>query len=83
LLVVHDRDLVVTDVVTDIVLMFKASEVLLDNQGGRTVFQSEELLHDISALRRFYSLSGIDGASSDGLQIHRGGMFRVVLAVLQ
>ena len=75
-LVVHDRDLVVTDVDNDIVLMFKATEVLLDNQGGRSVFQSEELLHDISALRRPYSLSGIDGASSDGLQIDRGGMFR-------
>jgi hypothetical protein len=32
-LVVHDRDLVVTDVDTDIVLLFKAFEVLLDNQG--------------------------------------------------
>lgn len=41
------------------------------------MFQSEELLHDISALRRPYSLSGIDGTSSDGLQIDRCcGMFR-------
>ena len=41
-LVVHDRDLVVTDVDTDIVLMFKATEVLLDNQGGRSVQSSSQ-----------------------------------------
>jgi len=57
-------------------LTFKAAEVLLDNQGERSVFQSEDLLHDIMELRRPYSLSGIDGASSEGLLIDRGGMFR-------
>jgi hypothetical protein len=56
--------------------MLNATEVLLDNQGGRSSFQSEDLLHDVSALRRPYSLSGIDGASSEGLLVNREGMFR-------
>lgn len=60
----------------DKVLMFSATEVLLDNQGGRSVFQSADLLRDVSALRRPYSLSGINGASSKGLLINRAGIFR-------
>jgi len=43
----QQRVLVVTDIEFESVLMFKATEVLLDNQGGRSVFQSEDLLRDI------------------------------------
>ena len=37
---------------------------------------AEELLHDITPLRRPYNLSGIDGSSAEGLRVDRGGMFR-------
>ena len=62
--------------VTETVLSFRATEVLLDSQGGKSVFKEQSLLHDVSVLHKPYTLAGIDGGSKKGLTIQHGGYFR-------
>ena len=62
--------------VTETVLSFRATEVLLDSQGGKSVFKEQSLLHDVSVLHKPYTLAGIDGGSKKGLTIEHGGYFR-------
>jgi hypothetical protein len=62
--------------VPEIVLSFRATEVLLDSQGGKSVFKEQSLLHDVSVLHKPYTLAGIDGGSKKGLTIQHGGYFR-------
>ena len=54
-------------------IFFTATEVLLDNQAGRSIFKNEELLSDVCATKPFY-IGGIDGASR-GLCIQKDGTF--------
>jgi hypothetical protein len=58
------------------VLSFRETDVLLDSQGGRSVFKEESLLHDVTLLERPYSLAGIDGSRSKGLSVKHCGSFR-------
>ena len=62
--------------VTETVLSFRATEVLLDSQGGKSVFKEQSLLHDVSVLHKPSTLAGIDGGSKKGLTIQHGGYFR-------
>ena len=62
--------------VTETVLSFRATEVLLDSQGGKSVFKEQSLLHDVIVLHKPYTLAGIDGGRKKGLTIQHGGYFR-------
>ena len=72
----NQKVMVVSDIISAKVFMFGRTQVLLDNQAGLSIMHAEELLHDITPLRRPYNLSGIDGSSAEGLRVDRGGMFR-------
>ena len=43
-------------------IFFTATEVLLDNQAGRSIFKNRDLLSDIGIVKPFY-IGGIDGGS--------------------
>jgi predicted lactoylglutathione lyase len=55
-------------------ILFTATEVLLDNQAGRSIFKNKNLLSNVSAIRPFY-IGGIDGESK-GLCIKEDGDFK-------
>ena len=59
-----------------IVLSFGPTEVLLDSQGGRSVFKAQSLLHDVSELEKPYNLGGIDASGVRGQRINHSGYFR-------
>jgi hypothetical protein len=52
-------------------IFFTATEVLLDNQAGRSIFKNKNLLSNVSSIRPFY-IGGIDG-ESEGLCIEEDG----------
>ena len=54
-------------------IFFSATEVLLDNQAGRSIFKNRSLLHYTSAVGPFY-IGGID-STSRGLRISEEGDF--------
>jgi Reverse transcriptase (RNA-dependent DNA polymerase) len=54
-------------------IFFTATEVLLDNQAGRSIFKNRSLLSNVCAVRPFY-IGGIDGGSR-GLRIAEEGDF--------
>jgi len=58
------------------VLTFRETDVLLDSQGGRSVFKHKSLLHNMTLLERPYSLAVIDGSPSKGLSVKHCGYFR-------
>jgi len=58
---------------TAIVISFGLTEVLLDSQGGRSVFKAESLLHEVSELEKSYTLGGIDASGVRGLNINQSG----------
>ena len=58
---------------TSTAVLFSATEVLLDNQAGRSVFKTRSLLHNVSAVTPFY-IGGIDSGSR-GLRIKEEGDF--------
>ena len=58
------------------VLLFGVTDVLFDNQGGKSIFRDECLLHNVCALSYPYSLAGIDGSTATGLKVNRCGAFR-------
>ena len=58
------------------VFTFRETDVLLDSQGGRSVFKHQSLLHGVTLLERPYSLAGIDGSRSKGLSVKHCGYFR-------
>ena len=58
------------------VLLFSATDVLLDNQGGKSIFRDKYLLHNVCALSKPYSLAGIDGSTETGLKVDTCGAFR-------
>jgi len=58
------------------VLLFGATDVLLDNQGGKSIFRDKCLLHNVCALSKPYSLAGIDGSTETGLKVDTCGAFR-------
>ena len=55
-------------------IFFTTTEVLLDNQAGRSIFKNKNLLSNVRAIRPFY-IGGIDGASR-GLCISEDGDFK-------
>lgn len=54
-------------------IFFTATEVLLDNQAGRSIFKNKDLLSDVTSVKPFY-IGGIDG-DSRGLCIQEDGDF--------
>ena len=54
-------------------VFFSATEVLLDNQAGRSIFKNRDLLSDVGIVKPFY-IGGIDGGSR-GLCITEDGDF--------
>jgi hypothetical protein len=54
-------------------VLFSPTEVLLDNQAGRSIFKNRSLLSNVSNVTPFY-IGGIDGASR-GLRIDQEGDF--------
>ena len=54
-------------------VFFTATEVLLDNQAGRSIFKNKDLLSDVTSVKPFY-IGGIDG-DSRGLCIQQDGDF--------
>ena len=54
-------------------IFFTATEVLLDNQAGRSIFKNRDLLSDVGIVKPFY-IGGIDGGSR-GLCIREDGDF--------
>jgi hypothetical protein len=58
------------------VLLFGVTDVLFDNQGGKSIFRDESLLHNVCAITKPYSLAGIDGSTATGLKVNRCGAFR-------
>ena len=66
---IHDRAL-------HSVLHFSSTDVLFDNQGGKSIFRDPSLLHNVGALSKPYSLAGIDGSSDSGLEVTVSGAFR-------
>ena len=55
-------------------VMFTSTEVLLDNQAGRSIFKNKSFLDDIKD-QHPYSLGGVDG-SAEGFKVSQGGSFR-------
>lgn len=55
------------------IILFSDTEVLLDNQAGRSIFRNRDLLTDVKAVKPFY-IGGIDGGSR-GLCIGEEGDF--------
>ena len=55
-------------------IFFTATEVLPDNQAGRSIFKNKELLSNVSAVTPFY-IGGIDGGSR-GLCKREDGEFK-------
>ena len=45
-------------------IFFTATEVLVDNQAGRSILKNEELLSDVCATKPYY-IGGINGASRE------------------
>ena len=54
-------------------VLFSPTEVLLDNQAGRSIFKNRSLLSNVSNVTPFY-IGGIDGGSR-GLRIDQEGGF--------
>jgi hypothetical protein len=54
-------------------VLFSPTEVLLDNQAGRSIFKNRSLLSNVSNVTPFY-IGGIDGGSR-GLRIDQEGDF--------
>jgi predicted lactoylglutathione lyase len=57
----------------DSMVLFSNTEVLLDNQAGRSIFRNKSLLSNVNAVKPFY-IGGIDGESR-GLRIGEEGDF--------
>jgi predicted lactoylglutathione lyase len=55
------------------VIFFAATDVLLDNQAGRSIFKNRSLLSNVRAVKPFY-IGGIDGGSR-GLRVAEEGDF--------
>ena len=66
-------DINATKTMTSDAVFFSATEVLLDNQAGRSIFKNRSLLRNTSAVVPFY-IGGIDGGSR-GLRISEEGDF--------
>jgi hypothetical protein len=56
------------------VVLFSDTEVLLDNQAGRSVFRNARLLTDTRRLERPICIGGVDG-SSKGIRVETDGNF--------
>ena len=54
-------------------MLFSPTEVLLDNQAGRSIFKNRSLLSNVSNVTPFF-ISGFDGGSR-GLRIDQEGDF--------
>ena len=57
-------------------VLFSDTDVLLDNQAGRSIFKNRSLLTDVTDIDPFY-IGGIDGTSR-GLRIKEDGDFEVL-----
>lgn len=57
----------------NITVLFSNTEVLLDNQAGRSIFKNKALLTDVTPILPFF-IGGIDG-SSKGLRVTEEGTF--------
>lgn len=71
--VIEDTDAAVTMTETIDAVLFSATDVLLDNQAGRSIFKNGSLLRNLSAVTPFY-IGGIDGGSR-GFRISEEGDF--------